>query len=105
MSSKRNPSHGARHGPFVRQTMYFKAHDMLRKSRSNKNGNCEKILKGVVGMSNTESLCQILGGLKNKSNNMTHLHWKIIPTWVQLMKEVDTKFLEIFSEQRVFKDH
>ena len=38
---KKNTSHGARHGPSVRQTMYFKAHDMLRKARSNKNGNCK----------------------------------------------------------------
>ena len=42
---KKNPSHGARHGPSVRQTMYFKAHDMLRKAHSNKNGNCETILE------------------------------------------------------------
>ena len=39
---KKNTSHGARYGPSMRQTMYFKAHDMLRKGRSNKNGNCKK---------------------------------------------------------------
>ena len=32
-SLKKNPTHGARHGPSVRQTMYHKAHDMLRKAR------------------------------------------------------------------------
>ena len=42
---KKNPSHGARHGPSVRQTMLFKAHDMLRKARSNKTGNCITILE------------------------------------------------------------
>ena len=45
MSLKENPSHGARHGPSMRQTMYFKAHDMLRKARSNKNGNCKTLLE------------------------------------------------------------
>ena len=29
----------------MRQTMYFKAHDMLRKARSNKNGSCKTILE------------------------------------------------------------
>ena len=40
---KKNPSHGARHGSSVRQTLYFPAHDMLRKARSNKNGNCKTL--------------------------------------------------------------
>ena len=40
---KKNPCYGARHGPSVRQAMYFKAHDMLRKVRSN-NGNSKTIL-------------------------------------------------------------
>ena len=44
-SSKKNPTHGARHGPSVRQTMYGKAHDMLRKARSNKNGSCKTSLE------------------------------------------------------------
>ena len=42
---KKNPTHGARHGPSVPQTMYFKAHHMLRKARSNKNCNCKTILE------------------------------------------------------------
>ena len=29
---KKNPTHSARHGPSVRQCMYYKAHDMLRKA-------------------------------------------------------------------------
>ena len=33
------------HGPFMRQTMCFKAHDMLRKAHSNENGNCKTILE------------------------------------------------------------
>ena len=43
-TSSKNPTHSARHGPSVRQTMYLKAHDVLRKARSNKNGNCSTIL-------------------------------------------------------------
>ena len=39
----KNPSHGARHGPSVRQTVYFKEHDMLRKSRNKKSGDCVKL--------------------------------------------------------------
>ena len=34
---KKNPTLGARHGQSVRQTMYYKAHDMLKKARNNKN--------------------------------------------------------------------
>ena len=30
---KKNPSHGARHGPTERQRIYYNAHDMLRKAR------------------------------------------------------------------------
>ena len=51
-------------------------------------------------MTNTESLCQILGGLKNRSDNMTQLHGKIIPAWLQLKKEVETRNLGTFSLNR-----
>ena len=40
---KKIPAHGGRHGPSGRQTMYLKAHDMLRKARNNKNGSCKTI--------------------------------------------------------------
>ena len=39
----KNPTHGARHGPSVRQTMYHKAHDMLRKARKDKSGGYKTI--------------------------------------------------------------
>ena len=42
---KKNPSHGARHGPSVRQTMYFKAHDVLRKGSNPINDTCKTILE------------------------------------------------------------
>ena len=44
-ATKKKPSHGARHGPSMRQTMCFNAHGMLRKARSNKNGSCKTILE------------------------------------------------------------
>ena len=34
----RNPTHGARHGLSMRQCMYYKAHEMLKKARKHKNG-------------------------------------------------------------------
>ena len=42
-------------------------------------------------MTNTVRLCQILGGLRNRSLNMTQLRWEIIPTWLHGNKEVGTK--------------
>ena len=39
---KKNPTHGARHGQPMRQCMYFKAHDMLRKARKHKSGGYKK---------------------------------------------------------------
>ena len=35
---KKNPTHGARRGPSVRQTKHHKAHDILRKARKHKSG-------------------------------------------------------------------
>ena len=42
---KKNPTHGARHGPSVRQAMYHKAQDMLRKARKHKSGGYKTILE------------------------------------------------------------
>ena len=42
-------------------------------------------------MTNTVSLCQILGGLRNRSFNTMKSHRKIIPTWLQGKKEVETE--------------
>ena len=41
---KKNPTHGARHGKSMRQCMYYKAHDMLRKTCKYKRGGCRSIL-------------------------------------------------------------
>ena len=42
---KKNQSRGPRHGQSVRQMMYHKARDMLRKAKLPKNGSCETILE------------------------------------------------------------
>ena len=42
---KKNQSRGPRHGLSVRQIMYHKARDMLRKAKLPKNGLCETILE------------------------------------------------------------
>ena len=42
---KKIQSRGPRHGPSLRQTMHHKARDMLRKAKTNKNGQCKTILE------------------------------------------------------------
>ena len=41
-------------------------------------------------MTNTVSLCQMSGGLRNRSFNMTQSQFKIIPTWLHGKTEVGT---------------
>ena len=41
---EKNPTHGARHGPSVLQTMCHKAHYMLRKVRKRKSGGYKTVL-------------------------------------------------------------
>ena len=54
-------------------------------------GVAKPLWKDGTMMTNTVSLCQILGGLTNRSFHMTQWHWKIIPTWLLGKKEVGTK--------------
>ena len=42
---KKNQSRAPRHGPSMRQTMYHKARDMLRKAKLPKDGSCQTILE------------------------------------------------------------
>ena len=42
---KKNQSRGPRHGQSMRQIMYHKARDMLRKAKLPNNGSCETILE------------------------------------------------------------
>ena len=43
--TKKNQSRGPRHGQSMRQIMYHKARDMLRKTNFPKNGSCQTILE------------------------------------------------------------
>ena len=88
---KKKRTHDARHGLSMRQCMYYKAHDMLRKARKHKRGVTKPFWKDGTMMTNTASLCRILGGLKNRSFNMMQSHWKIIPAWLDGKKEVGTE--------------
>ena len=63
--SKKNPTHGASHGQSMRQTMYYKAHDMLRKARKHKSEGYENILDRWL-KDDKYRLCQILGGLRKQ---------------------------------------
>ena len=42
---KKNQSRGPRHGQSMRQTMYHKAREMLRKAKLPKTGSCQNILE------------------------------------------------------------
>ena len=89
---KKNPTHGARHGPSVRQWMYFKAHEMLRKTRSNKNGNCKTVLETWYKDEQYRMSLSDIGWTEEQIKQYdAHLHWKIIPTCLHLKKEVDTR--------------
>ena len=57
-------------------------------------------------MTNTASLCQALGGLRNRSFNMMQSHCKITLTWLHGKKEVGTENPGNFLwMQKVFKGH
>ena len=57
-------------------------------------------------MTNTASLCQILGGLRNRSFNTMKSQWKTIPSWPHGKKDVGTRNPgQILWMQKVFKGH
>ena len=60
---KKNPTHGARQGPSMRQCMCCKAHDMLRKAQKNKSGGYKNHKKTI----STGVICLKLGGMKKLS--------------------------------------
>ena len=89
---EKNPTNGARNGPSMRQYMYYKAHEMLKKARKEKKVVVTiTFLADGTMMANTASLCQILDGLRNRSFNTMRWHWKTIPTLQQNKKEAGTK--------------
>ena len=88
---KKNPTHGDIHGPSMRQCMYYRAHEMLKKARKHKGGAYKTFWTDVTMMTHTASLCRTLGGLRNRSFNTMESHWKTIPTWPHNKKEVGTR--------------
>ena len=64
---KENPAHSARHGPSVRQTMYVKEHDVLRKARSNKNGIVQLFWPVGTGMTKNRKSLSDTGWTKEQS--------------------------------------
>ena len=86
---KKNKSRGPRHGPSLRQTMYHKARNMLRKARLPKNGQCQTILERWYMDTKISRICLNMDGQKNKSDNTTHLLWKTFPMELHLQKGDD----------------
>ena len=78
---KKSPTHGARHGPSVRQTMYHKAHDMLRKARKHKSGGYKTILDRWHGDDKFRLSLSDVGWTEEQ----------IIPAWLRGKKEVGTE--------------
>ena len=81
----------------MRQCMFYKAHEMLKKARKHKNG-CKNILDRW-NMTNTANLCQILGGLRKVPFYTMNSHWKTI---LAMKEEVMETVIEC---KRVYKDH
>ena len=77
----KNPTHGATHGTSVRQCMCYKAHEMVKEVRKHKSVVVTKTFwtDGTM-MTDTASLCQILGGLRHRSFNTMKSQWKTFPT-------------------------
>ena len=94
---KKNQSRSPRHGPSLRQKVYHKARDMLRKAKLPKNGHCQTIFVRWVRTQNIARICLNMDGQKNKSDNTTHLHWKTIPTKLHLEKGDDGTSTGILS--------
>ena len=86
---KKNQSRGPTHDPSMRQTMYHKARDMLRKAKVPKNA---KLFWEVVSqMQSIKSHCPMKVGQKRKSDSTTHLSWKTIPMKLHVQKGHDGK--------------
>ena len=83
---KKNLAHGAKHGASERQRMYNKAKEILQKARQPK-----RCGKDGTRMTNTASLCQMLGVLRCRLFSLTNLHWKTTPILQQERKELETR--------------
>ena len=85
---KKNQSRGPRHGQSMRQVMYHKARDMLRKAKLPKNGSCETILERCHTDADNQSRSLMKDGQKRKLKN-TRWPWKTIPMKQHLQKGDD----------------
>ena len=83
---KKNQSRDARHDQSLRQTMYHKARDMLRRPKMQRMVIAKLFLKGGTRTQKISRMCLNTDGQKNKSDNTTHLHWKTIPMKLHLKK-------------------
>ena len=88
---KKNTTHGARHGPSVRQCMYYKAHDMLRKARKHKNGGYKTFLERWHDDDKCRKSLSDIGWTEEQIIQQMQSHWKIILTWPHGKKELGTE--------------
>ena len=75
----------------LRQTMHFKAHDKSRKARNDKNGNCKTILERWYKDDKYRKSFSDIGWTAEQIKTVTQLHWKIIPTCLQLTIDVESR--------------
>ena len=78
---KKNQSRGPWHGQSIRQIMYHKARDMLRRAK------LPRVVRAKLFWKDGTHRCR----QKNKSDNTTHLPWKTIPMKLHLKKGDDGK--------------
>ena len=83
---KTNPIHGAGHGPTVRQTMYHKAHDMLRKARRHKSGGYKTILERWPHDDRYHKSLSDIGWTEDPITQYDSIALKTIPTWLRERK-------------------
>ena len=102
---KKNPSHGARHGTSMRQTMYFKAHDMLRKARNKNMALIKIILERWYRDEQHRKSLSCIGWTEEQIKLCDALALEDLPAWLHLKNEVDTRIPGTFLwTERGFKD-
>ena len=80
-----------RHGQSMRQMMYHKARDMLRKAKLPKNGSCETVLERWYTDADYQKSLSDEGWTEEKSDTTTQLPWRTSPTKLRLKKGDDGK--------------
>ena len=100
---KKNPSHGARHGPTMRQKIYYEAHNMLKKARRKQ---CSTILERFqTDFLYRESLTNI-GWDESVTMAYDDVAKRTIPTVRRVRKEAAMKDRrDSYQTPRVHKNH